>query len=276
MHGGTLYVTATPIGNLDDITYRALATLRGVDFIAAEDTRVTGKLLSRFEIDTPMVAYHAHNYVSSGEKILQRLKDGESCAVVTDAGMPCISDPGEELVRRCHELGIAVNAVPGACAAVSALAVSGLPTGRFTFVGFLSVSGGSRRETLKSVRDREETLIFYEAPHKLRRTLSDFCEYFPARKIALCRELTKIYEEVVVGTAEEVYEKYKEDSVSVKGEFVIIVEGRKPETVQPDIDAAFEYAETLVSGGMKKTSAAKSAAEKYGVNRQKLYEFLTH
>ena len=265
-------MTATPIGNLEDITVRALNTLRGVDFIAAEDTRVTGKLLSRFEIDTPMTAYHAHNFAAAGERIIQRLKGGESCAIVTDAGLPCVSDPGEDLVRRCHAAGVRVSVVPGACAAVSALAVSGLPTGRFTFAGFLSVNAGSRRDTLRSMCGLEETLIFYEAPHKLLRTLSDFNTYFNGRRIALCHELTKIHEEVVSGTPEELLGRYKDEIV--KGEFVIIVEGKKKEAAPPDMEAAAAYAESLLAAGEKKTAAAKAAAEKYGVCRQELYAFL--
>ncbi|GHU46340.1 ribosomal RNA small subunit methyltransferase I [Clostridia bacterium] len=273
--GGTLYVVATPIGNLGDMTYRAVSTLREVDFIAAEDTRVTGKLLSAYEIKTPLMAYHAHNFSVSGNRIISRLLSGYSCAIVTDAGMPCISDPGEDLVRLCRESGIDVRVVPGACAAVSALAVSGLPTANFTFIGFVSVSERGRRETLERLTQRTETLIFYEAPHKLRRTLRDFARYFPGRRLSLCRELTKVYEEVISGTTDELALRYADEQTVIKGEFVLILQGKQEDDTPPDTDAALAFARMLTEDGIKKSEAAKQAAEKYGVNRRTIYESLT-
>ena len=193
---GTLYLVATPIGNLGDFSPRAVETLESVDFIAAEDTRVSVKLLNHFQIKKPLVSYHEHNHVTAGQAILQRLLAGESCALVTDAGTPAISDPGEDLVRLCGEHGVDVIAIPGCCAAVNALAVSGLPTGRFTFEGFLTVNKKSRRERLDALKNEERTMIFHEAPHKLVSTLADLCDAFgPDRKAALCRELTKLHEE---------------------------------------------------------------------------------
>ena len=190
---GTLYLVATPIGNLGDFSPRAVETLEAVDFIAAEDTRVSVKLLNHFNIKKPLVSYHEHNHVTAGQSILARLLAGESCALVTDAGTPAISDPGEDLVRLCAENGVEVLSIPGCCAAVNALAVSGLPTGRFTFEGFLTVNKKSRRERLDSLKVEERTMIFHEAPHKLRTTLEDLCAAFgPERRVALCRELTKL------------------------------------------------------------------------------------
>ena len=187
---GTLYLVATPIGNLGDLSPRAVETLRTADFIAAEDTRVSVKLLNHFGIKKSLVSYHEHNHVTAGQAILSRLLAGESCALVTDAGTPAISDPGEDLVRLCGQQDITVQAIPGCCAAVNALAVSGLPTGRFTFEGFLTVNKKSRRERLEQLRTEERTMIFHEAPHKLRTTLADMLEVLGDRPVALCRELT--------------------------------------------------------------------------------------
>ena len=210
---GTLYLVATPIGNLGDFSPRAVETLQSVDFIAAEDTRVSVKLLNHFEIKKPLVSYHAHNHVSAGQAILERLLGGESCALVTDAGTPAISDPGEELVRLCAQHDVEVLSIPGCCAAVNALAVSGLPTGRFTFEGFLTVNRKSRREHLESLKTEERTMIFHEAPHKLRTTLNDLTEAFgPDRRISLCREMTKLHEEVIRCTLAEAVAYYEENS----------------------------------------------------------------
>ena len=224
---GTLYLVATPIGNLGDLSPRALETLSAVDFIAAEDTRVSLKLLNHFGIKKPLVSYHEHNHVTAGPSILARLLAGEDCALVTDAGTPAISDPGEPLVRLCAESGVSVLSIPGCCAAVSALAVSGLPTGRFTFEGFLSVSRKSRREHLESLRDERRTMIFHEAPHKLRNTLADFAAVFgPDRRIALCRELTKLHEEIRRCTLGEAAAYYAENAP--RGEYVLVVAGAEP------------------------------------------------
>ena len=195
---GTLYLVGTPIGNLGDLSVRALETLRSADFIAAEDTRVTAKLLNHFEIKKPCVSYYEHNKYASGEKIVARLLAGETCALVTDAGMPAISDPGEDIVRQCAEQGIDVQVIPGPCAAIAALAVSGLPTQQFCFEGFLAVSGKTRREHLQRLQGETRTMLFYEAPHKLLRTLNDLRDTFGGeREITLARELTKLHEQTL-------------------------------------------------------------------------------
>ena len=206
---GTLYLVATPIGNLGDFSPRAVETLQNADFIAAEDTRVSVKLLNHFDIKKPLVSYHEHNRAAAGQAILARLLDGETCVLVTDAGMPAISDPGEDLVRLCAENGVAVLAIPGCCAAVYALAVSGLPTGRFTFEGFLPSGKKERREQLHELTGERRTMIFHEAPHRLRATLSDMAEAFGGeRRVALCRELTKLHEETMRMTLAEATDYY--------------------------------------------------------------------
>jgi len=218
---GCLYVVGTPIGNLSDISERAVHTLKNVNFIAAEDTRVTGLLLMKLNLKKPMTSYHEHNVNAKNSQIIGRLEKGESCAIVTDAGMPCISDPGEELVRLCCDNNIPVYVVPGACALTAALAVSGLSASRFTFEGFLPVS--KRTARLDSLKELPHTLIFYEAPHKLKKTLTDLLTHLGDRKIALCRELTKLYEEVERGTVSDILEIYAEKAP--RGEYVIVIEG---------------------------------------------------
>ena len=220
---GTLYLVATPIGNLGDISPRAAEVFSSVDFIAAEDTRVTIKLLNHLNIKKPLVSYYEHNRAESGDKIVSRLLGGESCALVSDAGMPAISDPGEDLVRLCAENGIQVISIPGPCAAVCAMALSALPSGRFTFEGFLSTAKKSRFEHLEELKTEKRTMIFYEAPHKLRATLSDMLEYFGDRRISICRELTKLHEETLRFTLSEAVRYYEE--TTPKGEFVLVVEG---------------------------------------------------
>ncbi len=271
---GTLYVVGTPIGNLGDMTYRAVETLEKVDFICAEDTRVTAKLLNYFEIKKPLVSYHEHNAKVMGEKIAERLRSGEDCAIVTDAGMPCISDPGEQIVMLCRAEGIDVKVVPGPSAVVSALAVSGLPTARFRFEGFLSVTKKQRLEHLASVRDAQDTLIFYEAPHKLMNTLKDMLEYFGDRRISLCRELTKIHEEVKLTNLSEAIEYYTANKP--KGEFVLVIEGAdnsvsdKPET----IEEALEQVRELVAKGMRGADACRNIAKATGFSKGELYSKL--
>jgi 16S rRNA (cytidine1402-2'-O)-methyltransferase len=218
---GCLYVVGTPIGNLSDISERAMHTLENVDFIAAEDTRNTGILLSKLNIKNKQTAYHEHNARSKGEHIIERMKSGESCAIVTDAGMPCISDPGEDLVRLCYENDVPVYVVPGPCAVTSALAVSGLSSTRFCFEGFLPVR--KRVAYLEALKTLRHTLVFYEAPHKLSSTLDDLLNVLGDRRISVCRELTKIYEEVLRGTISEMIEYYNEKSP--KGEYVLVIEG---------------------------------------------------
>ena len=221
---GTLYVIGTPIGNLEDMTLRQLRMLQEVDFIAAEDTRVTRKLLSHYDIHTPMVSYHDHSGQLVTQQLLQRIAAGETCGIVTDAGMPCISDPGEILVRCCKEQGIPVTAVPGPSAAITALAISGQETGRFTFEGFLSVTKKQRMEHLHSLQTEHRTMIFYEAPHKLLRTLTDLVACFGGeRPVSICRELTKLHEEVWKTTLAEALHRYEQQPP--KGEFVLIVAG---------------------------------------------------
>ena len=207
---GTLYLVATPIGNLGDFSPRGVETLGRADFIAAEDTRVSMKLLNHFGIKKPLVSYHEHNRASAGQTILTRLLAGETCALVTDAGTPAISDPGEDLVRLCGENNIAVEAIPGCCAAICALAVSGLPTGRFTFEGFLPANKKERRTALLRLQGEERTMVFHEAPHKLRATLSDMAEILGDRPVALCRELTKLHEETLRTTLSAAVALYAE------------------------------------------------------------------
>ncbi len=267
----TLYIIGTPIGNLGDIGPRALEVLGQVDFIAAEDTRVSMKLLNHFGIKKPMISYYQHNIRERGEQILRRIQAGESCAVITDAGMPCISDPGEELVALCHDAGVPVRVVPGPTAALSALAASGLPTGRFAFEGFLSVKPSSRRERLAQVRGDSRTLIFYEAPHKLRGTLSDMAEAFGGeRRITICREITKIYEEYMRTTLAQAVELYREREP--KGEYVLIVEGA-PEEKGPSLTfgEAVELVVQMAGCGVSLSDAAKNVAADSGYRKGELY-----
>ena len=268
---GTLYLVATPIGNLGDLSPRAVETLSAVDFIAAEDTRVSLKLLNHFNIRKPLVSYHEHNCAAAGQAVLSRLLAGESCALITDAGTPAISDPGEPLVRLCAENGVAVSAIPGCCAAVSALAVSGLPTGRFTFEGFLSVNKKSRREHLDGLKSEQRTMIFHEAPHKLRATLADFSEAFGLdRRIALCRELTKLHEEVRRCTLGEAASYYEENAP--RGEYVLVVAGAGPAAVSAaTLEEGTAQVLALVEAGARLKDAAKEVAEHTGLGKNDLY-----
>lgn len=271
---GVLYVVGTPIGNLSDFSPRAVETLQNCDFIAAEDTRVTQKLLNRFEIHKPMTSYFEHNRRERGEQILARLLSGESCALVTDAGMPAISDPGEDLVNLCHEHGVQVCAVPGPTAFATALAVAGLPTGRFTFEGFLSTNKPSRRKHLQSLLSEERTMVFYEAPHKLLATLEDMYAAFGDRKIALVRELTKIHETIERTTLAAACEKYKE--TPPKGEFVLVISGAEPAPdTQWTLDEAVTFAKKQVEKGVSKNEAAKIAAKESGIKKSDIYKALT-
>ena len=269
---GILYLVPTPIGNLNDISPRCAQTLAEADFIAAEDTRVSLKLLNHLEIKRSLVSYHEHNKAESGSKILVRLLAGETCALVTDAGSPAISDPGEDLVRLCAENGVTVCAIPGPCALVTALSISGLPTGRFTFEGFLSVNKKSRQEHLAGLKDETRTMIFYEAPHKLLATLQDLSAAFGAeRRISLCRELTKLHEEVVRTTLGEALIKYTE--TPPKGEFVLIVAGA-PETVKESAsegDAAARVAQ-LIAQGLSRKDAVRQTAAELGLPKNVVYD----
>ena len=271
---GKLYVVGTPIGNLGDITYRAVETLEKVDFICAEDTRVTVKLLNHFDIKKPLVSYHEHSVRQVSENIIERILSGESCAVVSDAGMPCISDPGEDLVRLCAEREIPIEVVPGPTAMASAVAISGLSTSRFAFEGFLSVTKKQRYSHLEEVAKDTHTLIFYEAPHKLVATLKDMLEYFGDRKISLCRELTKIYEEVIRTTISGAIEYYSEKSP--KGEYVLIIEGynKEEELAELTIEDAVAEAQKLIDGGMRAVDACKEAAKITGFKKSDIYSML--
>ncbi len=271
---GKLYVVGTPIGNLGDITYRAVEMLEKVDFICAEDTRVTVKLLNHFDIRKPLVSYHEHSIRQVSENIIECILAGESCAVVSDAGMPCISDPGEDLVRLCAEKDIPIEVVPGPTAMASAVAISGLSTSRFAFEGFLSVTKKQRYSHLEEVAKDTHTLIFYEAPHKLVATLNDMLEYFGDRKISLCRELTKIYEEVIRTTISGAIEYYKDKNP--KGEYVLIIEGynKEIELAELTIDDAVAAAQKLIDGGMRAVDACKEAAKITGFKKSDIYSML--
>lgn len=268
---GTLYLVATPIGNLGDFSPRAVETLQTVDFIAAEDTRVSLKLLNHFQIRKSLISYHEHNHITAGQSILARLLGGESCALVTDAGTPAVSDPGEDLVRLCAGNGVEVLAVPGCCAAVNALAVSGLPTGRFTFEGFLAVNKKNRREHLDSLRNETRTMIFHEAPHKLWGTLADLAETFgPERRIALCRELTKLHEETQRCTLGEAAAYYADHAP--RGEYVLVVAGAE-ERVEPAVTLEEAVAQVLAlqEEGLRLKDAAKEVASHTGLSKNELY-----
>ncbi|MBQ6864131.1 MAG: 16S rRNA (cytidine(1402)-2'-O)-methyltransferase [Clostridia bacterium] len=272
---GTLYIVGTPIGNLSDLSPRALEILSTCDFIAAEDTRVTRKLLTRFDFKNELVPYHEHNRKQAGEQISQRLLAGESCALVTDAGMPAISDPGEDLVNLCHENGIPVASVPGPSAVVTALALSGLHTSRFTFEGFLSVSKKSRREHLTSLLNETRTMVFYEAPHKLPATLRDMYETFGDRRIALVKEITKIHETVERTTLKEAAEKYS--LVSPKGEYVLIIDAKpQADNEEQESEDPIALAKSLLEKGMSASEAAKQAAKLTGMKKGDIYKALLH
>ncbi|MBQ6264167.1 MAG: 16S rRNA (cytidine(1402)-2'-O)-methyltransferase [Clostridia bacterium] len=269
---GTLYVVGTPIGNLGDMSPRALEILEKSDFIAAEDTRVALKLLNHFNIKNQLVSYHEHNRFEAGESILSRILSGETCALVTDAGMPAISDPGEDLVRLCHEHSVKVESVPGPCAFSTALAISGMSAGRFTFEGFLSVNKPSRRKHLEELKEERRTMVFYEAPHKLAATLKDFAETFGDRNIAVVREITKIHEEVIRTTLYEAAEKYSDGSL--KGEIVIIVEGAKEEKQKTTLEEAVTLAVQIEKDGASRSDAAKQAAKQTGFKKGDIYKLM--
>lgn len=271
---GILYVVGTPIGNLSDFSPRALETLEKCDFIAAEDTRVTLKLLNKFELKKPMVSYYEHNRRERGEMILARLLGGENCALVTDAGMPAISDPGEDLVALCHAHGVKVESVPGPTAFATAVAVSGLPSGRFTFEGFLSVNKPSRRQHLEELKSEKRTMVFYEAPHKLAATLRDMLAAFGDREIALVKELTKVHETVERTTLSAASQKYSE--IPPKGEFVLVIAGAPEEKpTEYTLEAAVDFARAQVAAGLSTNEASKAAAKQYGFKKSDIYKALT-
>lgn len=272
---GCLYLVPTPIGNLGDISHRALETLEQVDFIAAEDTRVSVKLLNHFDIKKRMISYHRHNAEEVGEQILARLLAGERCALVTDAGTPAVSDPGEELVALCAAQRVPVISIPGACAAVTALAASGLPTGRFCFEGFLAMNKKNRREHLAQLEYEQRTMIFYEAPHKLKATLADFAACFGGeRRIVLCRELTKLHEEILRMSLAEACDYY--ETVAPKGEFVLLIAGSEQAAPQrvPTLADGIAEVRKLQAQGMRSKDAVKQSAKALGLARNALYQAL--
>ncbi len=269
---GMLYLVPTPIGNLGDISIRCRQTLEEADFIAAEDTRVSLKLLNHLGIKKSLVSYYEHNKAFKGEKILERILAGETCALVSDAGSPAISDPGEELVKQCAAAGITVCAIPGPCAVITALSISGQATGRFCFEGFLSTSKKSRREHLESLVQEQRTMIFYEAPHKLVATLEDMAQVFGSdRSISLCRELTKLHEEVVRTTLGQAIQKYTEHPP--KGEFVLVVAGAEPpkkeEATEDDI---IQSIANLVAQGISRKDAIKQTAKALDLPKNVVYD----
>ena len=269
---GTLYLVPTPIGNLGDISQRMAQTLEQADFIAAEDTRVSIKLLNHLGLKKPMVTYHRHNTETGGQAVIDRLLAGENCALVTDAGMPAISDPGEDLVARCAQQSIPVVTIPGPCALVTALAASGQPTGRFTFEGFLAMNKKNRRAHLDALREEERTMIFYEAPHKLQATLKDLCQTFGAdRPVSLCRELTKLHEEIRRTTLGQAEEYYRENPP--KGEFVLVVRGAPPKREEEaTLEDGQALVEELMAQGTSQRDAVKQAAKTLGLSRNQLYD----
>lgn len=270
---GILYVVGTPIGNLGDISPRALDVLEKCDFIAAEDTRVTLKLLNHFGIKKPMISYFEHNRFERGPVIADRILSGETAAIVTDAGMPAISDPGEDLVKLCHEKGIKVESVPGPCAFATALAISGMPSKRFTFEGFVSTDKSERREHISSLKAETRTMIFYEAPHKLLNTLKDLEAVFGNREIAIVRELTKLHEEVIRTDFSAAIARYSKEDI--KGEIVLIVSGAKPQEAEKmTVEHAILYAKDLIASGESKSNAAKIAAKESGFKKGEIYRLL--
>ncbi len=270
---GKLFIVGTPIGNLGDFSPRAVETLSSCDFIAAEDTRVTIKLLNHFSIKKPMVSYYEHNKAGRGNQIIERILNGENCALVSDAGMPIISDPGEDLTKLCYENNIEVCAVPGPSALITALAVSGMAAGRFTFEGFLTTAKQNRKKHLEELKNEKRTMIFYEAPHKLPATLKDMSEYFGDRKIALVKELTKIHENVERTTLFKANEKYSE--IPPKGEFVLIVEGKPEEEEEViSLEDAVKEAILLVESGYSVNEASKEIAKKTGLKKSDIYKSL--
>ena len=275
MQYGKLYLVATPIGNLDDITVRALNVLKSVSLIACEDTRHSLKLFNHFDIQKPLTSYFEHNKKEKGEYIISHLKEGEDVALVTDAGTPAISDPGEDLVKMCISEGIQVVPVPGAAALINALIISGQDTGRFSFEGFLSMNKKSRNEHLQSLKDEKRTMIFYEAPHKLTRTLADMQKVFGNRNLSIVREITKLHEECLVTRLDDAIKFYEENYP--KGEYVLVVAGKSDEQQRCETIEKFasltvkEHVDMLISDGLTKKDAIKQASMERGVSKRDIY-----
>ena len=275
---GTLYLCATPIGNLEDITFRVLRVLREADLIAAEDTRNSIRLLNYFEIETPMTSYHEYNKFDKGRVLIEKLLEGKDIALITDAGTPGISDPGEELVRMCYEEGITVTAVPGASACVSALTISGLPTRRFAFEAFLPTDKKERQAVLDELKEETRTIVLYEAPHRLVKTLKLLTDVLGDRKVSVCRELTKKHETVFATTLPEALAYYEKNAP--KGECVIVIEGKSRQEIREEEKAQWEqltveeHMEHYLSGGMEKKEAMKQVAKDRGVSKRDIYQAL--
>lgn len=270
----SLWLVATPIGNRGDFSPRAVEVLNSVDFIAAEDTRNSGTLLSTFGIKKPMISYFDHNRKAHGEKILARLKAGEVCALITDAGMPAVSDPGEDLVSDCIQAGLRVSAVPGPCAFVTALAMSGLPSRRFTFEGFLPTVKKEKKALFEALKTEERTMIFYEAPHRLKETLQEFETVFGGnRRIACVREITKIYEECIRSTIAQAVARY--ETTDPRGEFVLVFEGASPDEIAPpDEEQILALWREKAADGLGKSAAAKAIAKEYNLSKQEVYDLI--
>lgn len=275
---GTLYLCATPIGNLEDITFRVLRTLKEVDLIAAEDTRNTIKLLNHFEIKTPMTSYHEYNKIDKAAYLVNKLSEGINIALVTDAGTPGISDPGEEIVRQAYEAGINVTSLPGACACITALTLSGLSTRRFAFEAFLPTDKKERKAILESLINETRTTIIYEAPHHLRSTLDELYQYIGDRKITLCRELTKLHETIQLMTIKSAIEYYKENPP--KGEYVLVISGRTLEELEIEKQQSWEnvsldeHMDIYMSQGLSKKEAMKKVASDRGISKRDVYQAL--
>lgn len=275
---GTLYLCATPIGNLEDMTFRVIRTLKEVDLIAAEDTRNSIKLLNHFEIQTPMTSYHEYNKYEKGRKLVEKLLEGQNIALITDAGTPGISDPGEELVKMCYESGISVTSLPGAAACITALTISGLSTRRFAFEAFLPSDKKEREQILKEMETETRTMIVYEAPHRLVKTLKLFLERLGNRKITICRELTKRHETALAVTLEEAVAHYEANAP--KGECVLVIEGKSWEEARAEERKQWEemtiedHMEVYTKQGMDKKSAMKAVAKDRGVSKRDIYQYL--
>lgn len=275
---GTLYLCATPIGNLEDMTWRAVRTLKEADLIAAEDTRNSIKLLNHFDIHTPMTSYHEFNKIEKGRTLVKRLLEGQNIALITDAGTPGISDPGEELVRMCRDSGIAVTSVPGACACVTALTMSGLPTRRFCFEAFLPTDKKERRAVLSELREETRTTIIYEAPHRLLRTLQELLEALGDRRLTVCKELTKKHETVFATTLEDAVLYYEKNEP--RGEYVLVMEGRSRASLEEERQKSFqemslqEHMAMYENQGMDRKEAMKQVAKDRGAGKREIYQAL--
>ena len=272
---GKLYLCATPIGNLEDITYRVLKTLREVDLIGAEDTRHSIHLMNHFEIKTPMTSYHEYNKVEKAKILVEQMKEGKNIAIITDAGTPGISDPGEEIVRQCYEAGIEVTSIPGPAACITALTMSGLNTRRFAFEAFLPTEKKERQRILEELKNETRTIVLYEAPHHLIRTLKELQKILGDREMTLCKELTKIYERAEKSTIEKLIEKYEE--TEIKGEYVLVIQGRSCEEIKKEEQEVYlqisieEHMQKYLSRGMDKKEAMKQVAKDRGISKREVY-----